>query len=111
MVRESQVSWKDCIGNPYLVALSPEMIKAPGAIRRRCIKIPHQRSHVDLPKQIDIHYDREFVIAKIRHLLIEPLALQPDEYNELISLVAAAWRNYQGERYSSQLEGKQRDRK
>ncbi|MDL5053753.1 hypothetical protein QQ056_09375 [Oscillatoria laete-virens NRMC-F 0139] len=89
------IDWRDCIGNPYLINLRPEMLSPQGAVISRFIKIPHQRSLVDARQAVDVRYDRGYVTSKIRHLIIEPLELQPTDYNEFIALVAAAWRDYQ----------------
>lgn len=92
--------WSELPGNKYLLKLDPAMLKncffAEQTIRR--IGVPRSQA----PERIRVHYDRDYVIAKLA-IAIEALKLGSQK--DLIELITDVWNEGQNTNYDNYKAG------
>ena len=76
------------MGNTFLQAVMPQMLKGRGWSIRRKMKLS-DKSQLASKEEIDILYDRAYIVSKIQATFTDPLCGLP--YNELESLLSEAF--------------------
>ena len=83
-----EVPWRGLNGNPWNAKLNPQMLT--GQYRDlRTVKPPGQRGKYAEAVDCYVIYDRDFVVEKIWHLVVEPLQL--NSLDELHQLMDEVW--------------------
>lgn len=83
----NRIHWTDLPGNKYLKKLEPNMLK------NRCVAVQTIRqvgiSRDEIRKEVEVFYDRDYVLTKLLVDVIYPLHI--DSLERLIALVTDAW--------------------
>lgn len=97
----NQIRWVDLPGNKYLKKLEPEMLKNCCQTKQTIRQVGIKRC--ELPKEVEVIYDRAYVIARLKLDVIEALKIQSLE--ALITLMTEAWNETQNLDYEQLKAG------
>ncbi|MGL4617761.1 MAG: hypothetical protein ACRCZS_01700 [Chroococcidiopsis sp.] len=87
MLKIDRIHWTDLPGNKYLKKLEPDMLKNRCVVVQTIRQVGINRS--ELRKEVEVFYDRDYVLTKLLVDVIYPLHI--DSLERLIALVTDAW--------------------
>lgn len=85
------IHWSELPGNKYLLKLDPAMLESCFFSEQTIRRVGLRRS--ESPERVKVHYDRDYVVAKLLRDMIAPLRVESLE--ELIALATEVWNESQ----------------